>query len=67
MQTTFKVPAMSCQHCEKSIKNELLHLNGVSTVTIDLSSKIVSIEHSDNITKQMLISAIDEAGYDVEQ
>ena len=66
MKTIFKVPMMSCSHCEKIIKWELSKLPGVKDVIIDLNAKLVNIEHDNNITKDMLISAIDNAGYDVE-
>lgn len=67
MKTIFKVPMMSCNHCKESIKNELSKLSGVKKVIIDLNEKTVDIEHNSDVNNDMLILAIDNAGYDIEQ
>lgn len=67
MKTIFKVPMMSCDHCKQSIKGELSKLSGVNAVIIDLDAKTVDIDHDPSVTKGMLITAIDNAGFDVEQ
>lgn len=65
MNTILKVPAISCHHCEMSIQKEVSKLNGVDSVIVDLTQKTVSVEHNSSVTHQMIIDAIDEAGYDV--
>ena len=45
MKTTFRVPGMSCAHCEKSIKEAVSALQGVEAVTIDLADRIFSTEY----------------------
>jgi len=66
MKTTFRVPGMSCAHCEKSIKEAVSALQGVEAVTIDLAEKSVVVDHSDAVTKDAIKAAIEDIGFDVE-
>ncbi len=60
----FVVPAVSCQHCVRAVTNEVSRLVGVSSVQVDLSSKLVTVEHGDQVPAAAIIAAIKEAGYD---
>jgi copper chaperone len=40
--TTFAVTGMSCEHCAQAVTTELAGLDGVSTVSVDLSPGGVS-------------------------
>ena len=42
MSTTYAVTGMSCEHCAQAVTTELAGLNGVSTVSVDLSPGGVS-------------------------
>lgn len=64
-EKTFKVPDVSCDHCVKAIKDELFKINGVETIDVDISSKLVTVVHDDRVTDEQLVAGIDEAGYDV--
>ncbi|MDH3296055.1 MAG: cation transporter [Acidimicrobiia bacterium] len=59
---TFTVPGMSCGHCVSAVTDEVSAVDGVTSVEVDLDTKLVTVigGHSDAI-----IAAIDEAGYDV--
>jgi copper ion binding protein len=58
------VPGMSCSHCEHAIKTEVGKVAGVSSVDVDLESKSVVV-HGDDIDRDAVVEAIDEAGYEV--
>jgi copper chaperone len=58
------VPGMSCGHCEAAVKREVAGVAGVSEVTVDLDSKLVTVTGA-TIDRQQIVEAIDEAGYDV--
>ncbi len=60
----FHVPEVSCQHCVHAVTSELKTVPGVEGIQIDLGNKIVTVEHTDEVSAEMLIEAINEAGYD---
>lgn len=62
---TYRVPGMSCEHCERAVSDELTTLAGVETVAIDLDSKLVQIIGA-SLDDAALRAAIVEAGYEPE-
>jgi copper chaperone len=61
---TYEVPGMHCGHCEAAVTTALSGLQGVSEVTVDLDSKLVTVNGQD-LNEAALRAAIDEAGYEV--
>ena len=61
---TYEVPGMHCGHCEAAVTTELSGVQGVSEVTVDLDSKLVTV-HGQNLDDAALRGAIDEAGFEV--
>ena len=61
---TLSVPGMSCGHCESSIVSEVGTLPGVASVDVDLDAKSVTV-HGDDLDRQTIVAAIDDAGFDV--
>ena len=64
MTTVFSVPEISCQHCVNAITKEVSRLDGVRNVEVDLATKRVSVDASEQVSSDRLIEAINEAGYD---
>lgn len=63
MKKKINIEGMSCGHCVAHVKEALEELKGTSSVEVSLEEKNATLETIlDNDT---LISAIDEAGYDV--
>jgi copper chaperone CopZ len=62
-QLTFNVPAMTCGHCERAVRDELSAVAGVEAVDVDLESKDVVVTGA-GLTTADLVAAIDEAGYE---
>lgn len=60
----YLVPGVSCQHCVAAVTSEVRKLGGVSSVTVDLGSKVVTVEHDPRVSAEAIIAAIKEAGYD---
>lgn len=60
----FIVPAVSCQHCVKAVNTEVSAISGVQKVDVNLDTKVVTVEHSEQVTAAAIIAAIQEAGYD---
>jgi copper chaperone len=43
--TVLSVPTISCGHCEKTITEALTPLAGVSSVSVDIPTKLVTVEY----------------------
>ena len=57
----FKVEDMSCGHCASVITKTVKELDARATIDVDLASKTVRIESSED--RAVLAQALDEAGY----
>ena len=62
--TTFLVPGMTCGHCQGAVTDELSKINGVIAVDVDLDTKKVSFESDVAVEWQIIVDAIDEAGFE---
>ncbi len=60
---TYTVPAIHCEHCAMSIREEVSEVEGVDAVDVDLESKVVAIRGRD-LDDAALRAAIEEAGYE---
>ncbi len=60
---TYTVPAIHCDHCAASIKEEVGEVAGVESVGVDLGSKVVTIQ-GQQLSDEALRAAIQEAGYE---
>lgn len=59
------VSGMSCGHCKGSVEKVLRDL-GVKEVNIDLKSGKIMLSYDESqISKEMIINSIEEAGYTV--
>ena len=61
--TTYTVPAIHCDHCAMSIREEVSEVEGVESVDVDLGAKIVTVRGSD-VSDERVRAAIAEAGYE---
>jgi len=60
----FKVPDMTCAHCEKAIKSELSKGSSDVKVEVDLKDKTVKVE---NLTDDRVLFLLKEIGYSPEK
>ena len=63
-ELVFTVPGMTCGHCEAAVKREVGAVAGVSDIDVDLDSKLVVVR-GEALDREQIVTAIDEAGYDV--
>jgi copper chaperone CopZ len=61
---SYSVPGVHCDHCRAAIERELSPIPGVSSVTVDLAAKTVTVT-GQQLADAAIRAAIDEAGYDV--
>ena len=64
MTKKLDVTGMMCQNCVKHVKKALEGIEGVSNVEVDLESGTASCDAAENVTDEMLIDAIVDAGYE---
>ena len=62
-EITYRVPDMSCAHCEHAVSSELREVPGVENVDVDLDTKLVTVRGS-SLDDTALRAAIEEAGYE---
>lgn len=62
---TYRVPEMSCEHCERAVSEELTAIAGVDSVAVDLDAKIVRVS-GESLDDAAMRSAIAEAGYEAD-
>ena len=60
---TYRVPGMSCGHCQAAVEQELATARGVEEVEVDLETKLVTVRGRE-LDDAALRAAIVEAGYE---
>ncbi|MQA10560.1 MAG: copper ion binding protein [Pseudonocardiaceae bacterium] len=64
-ETTYTVTGMTCEHCVRSVTEEVGKLDGVSDVAVELSSGTVTITSAAPVRDEDVREAVEEAGYTV--
>jgi copper chaperone CopZ len=54
---------ISCPHCAVAIKRELANVEGVRVLEVEVPSKVVTLEYSDDAALDRAMAALDEIGY----
>lgn len=62
--TTYQVSGMSCEHCERAIRDEVGKIDGVVSVDVSATTGILTIESPAPVDDDTVLAAVDEAGYD---
>ncbi len=66
MKKKILVEGISCVHCVNNVTEALMQI-GAKDVVVNIDRKHATAEISDNITNEVIKSAIEEVGYDVVQ
>ncbi len=56
------IDGMTCASCAHRIEKKLNKLDGV-TATVNFATEKAHVEHGDTITREQLVSIVEEAGY----
>jgi copper chaperone CopZ len=62
-KTTYRVPGIHCDHCRRSITQEVEKVRGVTAVDVDLGASTVAVSGS-GVDDGAVRRAIAEAGYE---
>lgn len=64
MTKTLNIKGMSCGHCVRRVENALNEIDGVNA-KVNLSTNSADVTLTKAVTDQQLITAVEEAGYEV--
>jgi len=65
--TILTVPCLSCEHCERTIKEALTPVDGVNTVAVDIPAKQVRVDYDAGaVSVDQMKSILAEEDYPVE-
>ena len=65
MATKFSVPEISCDQCKSTIVNTLSGVENIESVDVDVQTKNVTLESSEEINLDLVKSLLDEQGYTI--
>jgi len=65
MAIKFNVPEISCDHCKSTIVNTLSSIESIESVDVDIETKDVTLESSNEVSLDLVKSLLDEQGYTV--
>ena len=61
--STYTVTGMTCEHCVRSVREEIGKVEDVTSVEVDLGSGRVTVESAKPVDDSEVAAAVDEAGY----
>jgi copper ion binding protein len=64
-ETSYIVTGMTCEHCVKSVTEEVGKIDGVESVAVDLPTGAVTVVSASVLSEDAVRAAVDEAGYQV--
>ena len=65
MTINFTVPEISCDHCKSTIIETLSTVDDIELVEVNIETKDVKLESSEEIDLDLVKSLLDEQGYTV--
>ncbi|MEU6643939.1 heavy-metal-associated domain-containing protein [Saccharomonospora sp. NPDC046836] len=62
-ETTYTVTGMTCEHCARSVTEEVGAIAGVTNVAVDLPTGAVTVTSATELGADDVRAAVEEAGY----
>ena len=63
--STYTVVGMTCDHCVHAVTQEVRQIDGVDDVQVDLATGALTVSSSDELDRETVVAAVDEAGYEL--
>ena len=67
MKKRLKIEGMMCQHCVAHVTKALSGVSGVLSVEVNLKKKTAEVELLEEVSNEILASAVTQAGYEVKK
>lgn len=64
-KSTFHIEGMTCGHCERSVRVEVMKLSAVTAAVASSDAGTLVLEHQDELDAAGVRAAVAEAGYRV--
>ncbi|NNC11338.1 heavy-metal-associated domain-containing protein [Planctomonas sp. JC2975] len=61
--TEYRVTGMTCEHCERSVRDEVGLVAGVDGIQVSAQTGKLVIDSTDVLDDAAVLAAVDEAGY----
>ena len=62
---TYTVTGMTCEHCVRSVTEEITAIDGVTAVAVDLPTGSVAVTSDHHLAEADVRAAVEEAGYEL--
>lgn len=62
--TEFTVTGMTCENCEKHVREEVETIPGVTVLEVSKDSGVLRVSSEGPVDEAAVIAAVDEAGYE---
>jgi copper chaperone len=62
-ENTYIVTGMTCDHCVRSVTEEVSEIDGVTDVAVDLPTGAVTVKSAKDLEVDDVRAAVEEAGY----
>lgn len=62
--TEYQVSGMTCGHCESSVREEVVHVDGVQRVEVSATTGRLVVDTDGPANDEAIIAAVKEAGYE---
>ncbi|MGW0041534.1 heavy-metal-associated domain-containing protein [Rhodococcus sp. NPDC003348] len=59
----YTVTGMTCGHCAGSVREEVAKLDGVTEITVDVPTGLLTVTSIDPVDPAAVRAAVEEAGY----
>ncbi len=64
--TTLTAPAISCEHCQRTVEGAIGALPGVASVHVEIPSKTVQVSYDPaHVSRDTILAVMEEEGYPV--
>ena len=64
MKKKYTVNGMMCSACSSSVERVVKRIKGVNSVAVNLNSKLLAVECDNQVTDDMIITAVKKAGFE---
>jgi copper chaperone len=64
-KTSYTVTGMTCDHCARSVTEEITKIAGVSDVAVDVPTGTVTVTSAESLDEAAVRAAVGESGYEL--